>query len=175
MGNDTNIWSDILSKMRLKRCVYCFAYLGIFLTLSAQIVMRKRVFYIAWIVTSVVMFTLSYCWHGLILNDLKNLQYPIEMYLLLASILYLVLGFCIAFLYNYLNFSRNIPFKGSLLGSFVGFFTYLIAFTLGVSFGGSGLKHVMVDFIWQMLEQGTGGLAASAVFTFSAKMKKLLS
>jgi len=136
--------------------------------------MRKRIFYIAWIVTSIVMFTLSYCWHGLILNDIRNLHYPLEMYLVLASILYLVLGFCIAFLYNYLNFSRNIRFKGSMLGSFVGFFTYLIAFTLGVSFGSSKLEHVMVDFIWQMMEQGTGGLAASAVFTFSAKMKKLL-
>jgi uncharacterized protein YacL len=137
--------------------------------------MRKKVFYIAWLITSMVMFSLSYVWHGLILNDLKNLQYPIEMFSFLAVILYLMLGFVLAFLYNYLNFSRNIKFKGSILGIFLGFFTYLIAFVLGVSFGGSKIEHVAVDFIWQMLEQGIGGLIVSAVFLFSAQLKKILN
>jgi membrane protease YdiL (CAAX protease family) len=136
--------------------------------------MRKRIFYIAWIVSSTIMFLLSYLWHGLILNDLKNLQYPLEMFMLLATLLYIVLGFGLAFLYNYLNFSRNIKFKGSILGSFTGFFVYLIAFTLGVSFGSSKMEHVVVDFIWQMIEQGIGGLAVSAVFSFSAYLKKAI-
>jgi hypothetical protein len=137
--------------------------------------MRKRIFYIAWIVSSIVMFLLSYLWHGMILNDLKNLHYPLEMFLLLAALLYIVLGFGLAFLYNYLNFSRNIKFKGSILGSFTGFVVYLIAFTLGVSFGSNQLEHVVVDFLWQMIEQGIGGLAVSAVFSFSAHMKKIIN
>jgi len=135
--------------------------------------MRKRVFYIAWIVSSTVMFLLSYLWHGMVLNDLKNLQYPLEMFLVLAAIMYVVLGFGLAFLYNYLNFSRNIKFKGSILGSFTGFFVYLIAFTLGVSFGSSKIEHVVVDFLWQMIEQGVGGLTVSAVFSLSAHLKKI--
>jgi membrane protease YdiL (CAAX protease family) len=135
--------------------------------------MRKRVFYLAWIVSSTVMFLLSYLWHGMVLNDLKNLQYPMEMFLVLAAIMYIVLGFGLAFLYNYLNFSRNIKFKGSILGSFTGFFVYLIAFTLGVSFGSSKIEHVVVDFLWQMIEQGVGGLTVSAVFSFLAHLKKI--
>ena len=35
-----------------------------------------RRFWISWILTSVVMFTMSYVWHGLFLNDYELIAFP---------------------------------------------------------------------------------------------------
>ena len=37
-------------------------------------------FFISWILTALVMFTLFYYWHGVILNDFKRLNFPLTVY-----------------------------------------------------------------------------------------------
>jgi len=63
----------------------------------------------------------------------------------------------------------GIKLKGSLMGMALGFFIYLIAFVFGVSFKGSGFQHIVVDFIWQMIEQGVGGSVVSAVYLLARR------
>ena len=48
-----------------------------------------------------------------------------------------------------------------LLGAAFGFFVYLVIFVLGMSFTKGGMVHVVADVIWQMVEQGLGGLMVS--------------
>jgi TRAP-type mannitol/chloroaromatic compound transport system permease small subunit len=38
---------------------------------------------------------------------------------------------------------------------------YLVIFVLGMSFAKNGMAHVVVDIIWQMVEQSIGGLMVS--------------
>ncbi|NND94140.1 MAG: hypothetical protein HKN45_04695, partial [Flavobacteriales bacterium] len=102
------------------------------------------------------MFGLSYLWHGVLLNDYIHIKYPMWLYFLLSGIVYLVIGLVMTYLYHYTH-TKNVKYKGALIGAALGFFIYLIAFVLGVSFNQPSFSHIVVDFIWQMLEQGIGG------------------
>ena len=47
----------------------------------------------------------------------------------------------------------------------MGFFLYLMAFGLGISFQEvASNKYLLFDFAWQMFEQGIGGLAIGLVY-----------
>ena len=48
-----------------------------------------------------------------------------------------------------------------LMAAAIGFFVFLLIFVLGMSFTKPGMMHVVVDILWQMFEQGMGGLAVS--------------
>jgi len=65
-------------------------------------------------------------------------------------------------------------FKGFLGGAALGFFLYLVAFTLGVSFKSGDTKHVVVDFVWQMVEQGVGAVVIAYVFLAAYNLEKAL-
>ena len=133
----------------------------------------KKLFY-SWIYSSVAMFSLSYLWHGYILNDLDNVQVPLPLYMGLASIVYLVIGLLIAFLYTSLNLFTNLLTKGISFGVAIGFFLYLVAFMLGVSFKADGVEHIVIDFMWQMIEQGAGGFMIGVVHWHFARKEQLL-
>ena len=47
------------------------------------------------------------------------------------------------------------------IGAAVGFVVYLLVFILGMSFASREMVHIVVDILWQMLEQGLGGLMVS--------------
>jgi hypothetical protein len=115
----------------------------------------------------------SYCWHGLILNDFSSLQYNPNIYLWLLFILYLFVSFSISFIISIYNPDSNKLAKHIFIGGFLGFLIYFIAFVLGVSFNKGGLEHIVLDFIWQMTEQGIGSMVISLFYTLVYRYDKL--
>lgn len=57
-----------------------------------MIIYGKR-FMIAWICTTLVMFGLSYLWHGLFLNDYNLISYSKVVYFSFATVAYIFVGF----------------------------------------------------------------------------------
>lgn len=131
--------------------------------------MLKKRFVISWILSSLLMFALSLFWHGILLNDLKFITIPPQLFYSLAVLAYIVIGFALTFTYTYLSMGIGLKLKGSLMGMALGFFIYLIAFVLGVSFQGGNSNHLVVDFIWQMIEQGFGGSIVGAVYLLARR------
>ena len=128
----------------------------------------RRYIILPWLLSSVAMGALSYMWHGVMLSDLQELRIPLMLYHVLAGLVYLVLGLVItigvhkAVQYEWISLKRGFPFMASMLAAAVGFFVYLLIFVLGMSFASDhGMMHVVVDVLWQMFEQGVGGLAVS--------------
>ncbi len=113
------------------------------------------------------MMAMSYAWHGLILNDLIYVPSPVFLFYALALLAYIVIGFTLTFVYTYLSMGIGIKLKGMMMGIAMGFFIYLIAFVFGVSFKGGGTEHVVLDFLWQMIEQGAGGAAIAIIYTLA--------
>lgn len=120
------------------------------------------------------MLTMSYLWHGVILNDLRNVNYPHWYFFLLLLLVYAIIAFILTMAFNYVNPSKNLVFKGFTGGAAFGFFLYLVAFTLGVSFKSGETKHIVVDFVWQMFEQGIGGMVVAYVFSIAYKLQKAM-
>ncbi len=122
---------------------------------------------VPWLASSVVMYGLSYVWHGVALRDLEELHIPIALYMSLAGLVYLVIGLGMTILvhkaveYEWISLKRAFPLMSILCGAAVGFFVYLLLFVLGVSFTKNVAMHVVADALWQMIEQGLGGLVVS--------------
>ena len=125
------------------------------------------------------MFGLSYLWHAYILTDINDVEYPLTMFLILAAIVYLMIG---GVLYGILSYMLNnglidlktkFPLKSMALGAVVGFCFYLITFILGLSFNPHGVEHIIADFIWQMCEQSIGGLVIALVFIYDVRKTQL--
>ncbi|MBK8497542.1 MAG: hypothetical protein IPL52_01685 [Flavobacteriales bacterium] len=127
----------------------------------------RRFILLPWLLSSAVMFGLSYVWHGLVLSDLSELGIPLALYFVLAALVYLVLGLGItigahkAVQYEFISLKRAFPVMVTLFSAAIGFFVYLVIFVLGMSFTKHAMMHVVVDVLWQMLEQGLGGLVVS--------------
>lgn len=136
--------------------------------------MLKRRFFLSWGLSSVLMCGLSFLWHGVLLNDLRFLSIPHELFYSLAVLAYIVIGFALTFTYTYLSMGIGLKLKGSLMGMALGFFIYLIAFVLGVSFQGGEPNHVVVDFMWQMIEQGVGGSIVGGVYMLARRRDEIL-
>ncbi len=135
-------------------------------TIGIQVLLRRHIL-LPWLFSSVVMFGLSYVWHGLVLKDLEELRIPLTLYLVLAGLVYLVIGLGITLIthkaieYEFISLKGPFPLMTFGVGVIVGFFVYLVIFVLGLSFADKGLMHVLADSLWQMAEQGLGGLAVS--------------
>jgi hypothetical protein len=137
--------------------------------------MIKKRFFVAFFLASTAMFAMSMIWHGIILNDLKFLEIDLTLFYSLAALAYLVIGFVLTFAYNYLSMGIGLKLKGFFLGVACGFFIYLIAFVLGISYNADDAAHTTVDFVWQMIEQGVGGSIVSAVYFLAAKRDEVLN
>ena len=129
--------------------------------------LRERRILIPWLASAVLMFGLSYLWHGVALNDLRELRTPIGLYVVLSGLVYLVIGLGITVLmhqcigHEWISLKQGFPLKGMLLGAVVGFVVFLVAFIFGMSFTDRHLVHVLADVAWQMVEQALGGLVVS--------------
>lgn len=127
----------------------------------------KRRILCPWLLSAVVMFGLSYVWHGLALTDLDELRIPLAGYLALSGLAYLVIGLGITFavhqaiLHEWISLKRAFPLTSMLVGMVIGFIVYLLAYVFGMSFTDRGVTHVVADAVWQMVEQGIGGLMVS--------------
>jgi hypothetical protein len=128
---------------------------------------------ISTVLASVVMYTLSFFWHGIVLNDLSRLNYPKEVFFLFAAFIYVVVSFFISSMMVLVDFGKKNHIKGILIGVPTGIFIYLIAFTFGISFYATPqIFYVLVDVAWQAVEQGIGGAVVGLVFMLSKKFKK---
>jgi hypothetical protein len=134
----------------------------------------KKRFFVAWGLSVLVMISLSFLWHGLLLNDLIHVPQPYALFYTLGFLTYLVIGFALTFVFVYLSMGIGIRMKGGLMGMTLGFFIYLIAFIFGISFKGTGTAHVVVDFIWQMIEQGIGGGVVGFVYAMARRRDKVI-
>ena len=124
--------------------------------------MSTKRFFLVWILVSILMFLLSYAWHGYVLNDFSRLNYPKVIFLVLSAFAYIIICFFFVNVvetnfYEKLFFHKQI-LKGVMKGVFCGVVFFLIGTVVGVSFNtGSGLKNLVLDLAWQMIEQGVGG------------------
>ncbi len=113
------------------------------------------------------MYGFSYLWHGMLLSDLQEISIPVWLYMVLAGLVYIVLGLVLtigthkAVQYEWISLKGAFPLWTTLLAAALGFFVYLVIFVLGITFAKAGAMHMVVDVLWQMFEQGMGGLAVS--------------
>jgi hypothetical protein len=132
---------------------------------------RPRHFVVIVAVCAGLMCGLSYVWHGVLLNDYTNIRIPMWLYFLLSALVYLLISVVLNFLYRYTHI-REMRYRGLLIGASLGFFIYMIAFVLGVSFSQSSATHIAVDFLWQMIEQGIGGASLGLMYSLSSDIEK---
>ena len=130
--------------------------------------MNTKRFFLAWILSSLIMFGLSYVWHGVFLNDFERLSYPKEIFLTGSVITYLILGFLVTQLFL-MKFPRNIEKKpllrGIIAGVLLGIATYVVSLVIGVSFSSSlTTKYILFDMLWQSIEQMCGGITVAFVY-----------
>ena len=133
----------------------------------------KKLFF-SWFFSLLSMISLSYLWHGVVLNDLRNVNYPHWYFFLLLLLVYGIVAFILTMGFNFANVKKNLTLKGFLGGAAFGFFLYLVAFTLGVSFKSGDTKHLVVDFLWQMIEQGIGAMVIAYVFSIAYRIEAAL-
>jgi predicted permease len=120
----------------------------------------------------VVMMILSYIWHGIVLNDFKNMSLAMPVFIILSSIVYFLISLVINFILFKIEFHDHHTTKRFLLGGLIGFSIYLIVFILGLSYGERGMKHIISDFGWQMFEQGIGALIVDFCLHIYQRMDK---
>lgn len=137
--------------------------------------MKTGRFFVAALVATLIMLGMSYTWHGVILTDFTMIHYPFPVFMFMLILMYTVTGLVSSFLASTLHDTENSGFKQLTAGIALGFFIYLIAFTLGVTFKGDGMEHVVIDFIWQMTEQGVGVALAGFVYKLAEKRDKFLA
>lgn len=125
--------------------------------------------------SAIIMFAISYYWHGVLLNDLEFISYDKTLFFGLLSILYLLIGGALSFVLMAYKPEENKVIKHFTIGVGAGFMIYLIAFVLGVSFQGVGIEHTIVNFTWQMLEQGFGGFSISIYYIIAHRREKLMA
>jgi hypothetical protein len=130
--------------------------------------MNAKKFFLSWILSALIMFGLSYVWHGVILNDFARLSYPKEIFLTGSVITYLILGFLVTqiFLMKFPNSIVKKPLlRGIISGVFLGVATYVVALVVGVSFSSTlTTKYILFDMLWQAVEQMFGGITVAFVY-----------
>ncbi|NQY08707.1 MAG: hypothetical protein HRT71_04230 [Flavobacteriales bacterium] len=125
----------------------------------------NKTFFYSWIAISTVMFSVSYAWHALILNDFIKIQYPENIFLSLAIAVYLAIGAMMATVFSILEVEQGFVKKASLIGALSGLLVYAIVFLFGISFNGTyNFDYLLVDLGWQALEQGIGGVILGVVY-----------
>ncbi len=133
-------------------------------------------FYLSWIVSSLAMFCLSYAWHGLLLNDLLKINYPLDVFLLVSGLVYLGIGLIITLVTFFAPRIKDSFKYGIAAGGAIGIFVYAIAFVVGISFYPKlSLTMVAIDVSWQCLEQGIGGLTSGLIYRISYRKSRALA
>lgn len=123
---------------------------------------------LGWILSSILMFAVSYLWHGIVLNDFERISYPFEVYLVSAGVVYLVIGFLMSriFIAEFLDrYAEKAVPRGLLTGVALGVIVFMSTLVFGVSFSSfADPKFLALDLIWQVVEQTVGGLAVGLVY-----------
>lgn len=124
---------------------------------------------------ALVMFILSYSWHGVILNDFKFIQYDRNIFLGLLALVYLFVSGGISFVLMLYKPEENKTLKHFSIGLIVGFIINLIIFVLGLSLAGKGFANTVINFSWQMIEQGIGAFFISMFLSIAHRRDKIIS
>lgn len=126
-------------------------------------------FFLSWIFTSVIMFSLFYIWHGFFLNDFKRIQFPYVWFVSFAAFTYLILSFGLVLLFESQFFRKvdNFFFRGIFSGAVVGFSLFMIMTVLHISFTSQfTASYLLIDCAWQVAEQVIGGLVIATCWVF---------
>jgi len=118
-------------------------------------------FFISWIISAIIMFSLFYAWHGIFLNDFKRIQFPLSWFIIFAAVTYLIFGAGIYLLFEsqvMLNI-RSVFMRGLTCGVIAGFSLFMIATVVNISLTKHlSAQHLMVDCLWQIAEQTVGAM-----------------
>ncbi|TAL58947.1 MAG: hypothetical protein EPN85_10375 [Bacteroidetes bacterium] len=130
--------------------------------------MTTKRFFLSWLLSSLIMFGLSYMWHGVILNDFTRLSYPIEIFLTGSVITYLILGFLVTKIFL-MKFPAGIAQKpltrGIISGASLGIATYIVTLVVGVSFSTTlTTEYILFDLLWQTIEEMIGGITVAFIY-----------
>lgn len=133
--------------------------------------MISKRFFISCLASSLIMFILSYVWHGIILTDFSRLSYSKHLFLFFAALVYLIIGFVVAKSIDFKilekHFKRKPILRGAISGAICGVAFFLIATVVGVSFStGSKLENMLLDVTWQTIEQTIGGVVVGLTHIF---------
>ena len=133
--------------------------------------MFSKRFIISCIASSLVMFLLSYVWHGILLTDFSRLTYSKHLFLFFAAVVYIILGFVVSMAVDSKvldkHFKRRPVIRGAISGAVCGVALFMIATVIGISFStGSKLENMLLDITWQVIEQTLGGIVAGLTHVF---------
>lgn len=124
------------------------------------------------------MFTAFYLWHGWVLNDLNRLSFPVELFLIVASIVYLTIGFVVSKLYDARfieKYNKRLFLKGFIIGALSGLFVFMITIVTGVSFSKvMSVEYILLDVSWQIIEQSIGGIAIAVIHFYVPAADELI-
>src|SRR3954468_13347679 len=92
-------------------------------------------FFLSWIISAIVMFTLFYVWHGIFLNDFKRIQFPLSWFVSFAALTYLIFGAGIYFLFEsrLMKNLKNFLVRGLICGVIAGFSLFMMATIVNIS------------------------------------------
>ena len=116
-------------------------------------------FFISWIIAAIAMYGAFYVWHGVVLNDFKQIQFPIIWFVLLSAFAYLIISFILfrVFETRILVFFDSIWMRGFLAAVIVGVSLFAIMTVLHISFTKNmSTTYLITDFCWQIVEQSIG-------------------
>jgi len=135
--------------------------------------MRSARFYVGWLLSAGLMYLLFYLFHGVLTNDILKISIPKTVFLSVAAIVYLILGFGLNMLLEATFFRKEVKSiytRALIAGPVVAIFLYAVAMIVGVSFSAKfTMVNMLVDVSWQIIEQtvGTVVIAFIKVITFS--------
>ncbi len=105
------------------------------------------------------MYVAFYVWHGVILNDFKQIQFPIVWFICLSAFAYLVISYLLyrVFETKILDFFDNLLLRGFITAIVVGVSLFAIMTVLHISFTKNMTStYLITDFFWQIIEQSIG-------------------
>ena len=118
-------------------------------------------FFLSWILGAIAMYVAFYVWHGVILNDFKQIQFPIVWFILLSAFAYLVISYILyrVFETKILAYFDSILMRGFISALIVGISLFAIMTVLHISFTKNmTTTYLITDFFWQIVEQSVGAL-----------------
>lgn len=130
-------------------------------------VMTLKKFLFSWGIVSLFMLAISNVWHVWFLNDFNESYYSSPSTLVTALLIYGFIGLTLTLLTNlvYSDEKKSLLIRMAI-GTCVGFISLIIATGFGLSFKGDGIEHLLVNYGWQVVEQGSGALLLHSIFIF---------
>jgi len=129
-----------------------------------------RRFWVSCLTSALLMYGLSYVWHGIFLNDYKIMNFPQGVFLAAAAVVYLFIGALVTrlFLFKQLDsVSRHPLLRGPVAGALCGLLMFLLVLVVGITFSRqSSTEYLLLDLVWQVLEQTLGGFAVGLSYMF---------